>query len=524
MLVRNNALLFSVNNPAPVLDALPKAKLLRIKGRDIIAVRHSLDSARVLNNLGLNAPSPVLTDYEFTGRYTPLKKQKATVNFFTLNKRAYCFNQMRTGKTGAALWALDYLKNVGEINRVLVVCPINAMDVWVREAFAVAPHRTVIQLLGSQAKKLQLAEQYADINIIGFDGLSTLFHEEFYEGTNKVKRRWHDLENKYDLIIFDEAHAYCNAQNLRWKAAKQLIKVDTWVWELTGTPTNNAPTDSYGLIKLMQPEKIPASYKLFEEHLMRPVGPYKKVPRAGAKEYVYGLMQPAVRMLRDDDESLPTTIQDVPCRMSKEQEAAFADMKERMYYESDGSEITAANAAVRLIKLQQIMCGAVKDADGNALELGPKDRLEKVLDLVQGAEAKTVVFVPFIHTMHMISNYLEQKGITTAILNGTLSKAKRDEIVKEFRFSKDPHVLIAHPKVASLGYDFTVADTFIWYAPIFSNEQYEQANARGEGINKTKPVGIYHIGCHPVEWRIYDVLDKKSSMQNSILDLYNSVF
>ena len=229
-------------------------------------------------------------------------------------------------------------------------------------------------------------------------------------------------------------------------------------------------------------------------------------------------------MLRDDDESLPTTIQDVSCRMSKEQEAAFADMKERMYYESDGSEITAANAAVRLIKLQQIMCGAVKDADGNALELGPKDRLEKVLDLVQGAEAKTVVFVPFIHTMHMISNYLEQKGITTAILNGTLSKAKRDEIVKEFRFSKDPHVLIAHPKVASLGYDFTVADTFIWYAPIFSNEQYEQANARGEGINKTKPVGIYHIGCHPVEWRIYDVLDKKSSMQNSILDLYNSVF
>lgn len=523
MLVRNNALLFAVNNPAPVLEALPKAKLIRYKNRDIIAVRHTLDSAKVLNNLGLNAPSPVLYEYRFTGRYTPTQKQTASVEFFTLNNRGYCFNQMRTGKTSSALWALDYLKNKGEINRVLVISPLQVMEVWVNETFTTLPHRNTIQLLGNGPKRVELARQYADIHIINFDGIRSLYHEEYYPNSKKIKRKWNELEDLFDLIIVDEASAYCNAGNWRWKALKQIIKPNTKVWLLTGTPTNNAPTDSYGLLKLIQPEKVPHSFTLFEEHLMRPVGPYKKVPRDGAEEYVFGLMQPAIRFLREANDALPTTTQPIHCVMSKEQEVVFKEIKEQMLYETQDVEITAANAAVKLVKLQQIMCGAVKDVEGNPVELNPKDRLKQVATLVENAQSKTVVFVPYIHSMHMVANYLESLGYTTAIINGRVSKTERDKIISQFKNNVNPHVLIAHPKVAAHGLDLTCADTFIWFAPTFSVEQYEQANARGEGPNKSHAVGIYHIGCHPLEWRIYDAVKLKKVGQDTILDMYNSV-
>ena len=525
MLVKNNALLMQVSNPLIVTDALPQAKILNFKGRDIVAVRHSLDAAKVLNNLGLNAPSPILHGaYEFTGRYTPFEKQLLTAQFLTLFNRAYCFNEMRTGKTGAALWASDYLLNIGEVKKVLIVAPLTVTDVWMNEGFSIVPHRSVAQLLGSPDKRIKLAHEPTSYSVINFDGLRTLYHEEYYGKSKRVKRRWSDLDGLYDLIIVDEAEAYCNATTWRWKALRQLIKPETKLWMLTGTPNPNAPTDSYGLVKLMHPERVPASYKLFEESMMRPIGPYKKIPRDGAVEAAYALMQPAIRFRRDECKDLPTTVSPRTCEMTAAQKKVFDDVKSKMRHEDDDTEISAVNAAVKLIKLQQIMCGVVKDDDGNPVELNPKHRLELVEHLVREADAKTVIFVPFKHAMHMISNYLHSKGISNEVINGDCSKDQRRDILRRFTNSADPHVLVAHPKVTAHGVDLTVADTFIWYAPVFSTGQYEQANARGEGPKKTRPVGIYHIGCHPLEWRIYDALTKKLDLQASLLDLYKSVF
>lgn len=525
MLVRNNSLIMAVNNPQAILSVLPQARLLNFRGKELVAVRHTLEATRILTNMGLQAPSPMLHgDYHFTGKYTPTDKQLITADFFVTNRRrAYCFNEMRTGKTSAALWAIDYLKKIGEVKRVLVICPIQVMDVWAGEQFTTLPHRSLIQIVGSADRRRRLADEPADIHVIGFDGYRSLYHEEYYPNTRKIKRRWHDLEGKFDLIVVDEASAYCNAQNWRWKALNYVVQKDKPnLWLLTGTPTPNAPTDSFGLIKLMHPNRIPASFKLYEETLMYPIGPYKKAPRDGAYDIVFQYMRPAVRFKREESH-LPTTTQNIPCSMSAEQQKVFDDMKSKMMHEAEEVEITAANAAVKLIKLQQVMCGVVKDDDDNPYELNPKSRLQAVEELVREANAKTVVFVPFIHAMHQVQNYLNSKKITSEIINGTISKSERDKIIYRFKNSIEPQVLIAHPKVIAHGVDLTCADTFVWYAPTFSTEQYEQANARGEGPKKSKAVGIYHIGCHPVEWRIYDVLKGKMNMQSKLLDLYNVV-
>lgn len=510
MLVKNGALLMSVDTPESITVHIPTAKAIRFKNRNIVAVKHTLDSARVLRNLGLNAPSPMLYDgFVFGGRYKPMEHQTKTAEFLTLHRRAFVFNTMGTGKTAASLWTLDYLKQRGYVKRVLIIAPLSVMDVWCNEAFSVVPQWNFVQLVGKRERRVSLLNSGTDVCVINYDGLVSIQEEV---------EKWNP-----DLIIVDEANAYCNPQTKRYDALKKTLKVDTRLWLLTGTPISNAPTDAYGLIKLVDPSKIPASFKLFQETLMVKRGPYKWYPKPGAEERVYELMQPAIRFTKKDCLDLPpVTFNSRHCAMSEEQQKVFDDVKAAMKHEDleNGIEVKAVNAAVKLIKLQQIMCGVVKDSNGDPVLLNPKQRLELVDDLVAGSEAKVIIFVPFVNAMHMVKEHLSKKyGVE--LVNGDVPKAQRDDIFARFQHDVKTKVLVAHPKVAAHGLTLTAANTIIWYAPIFSIDQYMQANARIDRKGQTLAMSIYNLYCHPVELAIYNVLQTRENMQSRLMDFYD---
>lgn len=512
MLVKDGALLMSVDQPASITVHIPTAKAIRFKNRSIVAVKHTLDSVRVLRNLGLNAPSPILYDgFLFGGRYKPMEHQTKTAEFLTLHRRAFVFNTMGTGKTAAALWTMDYLKQRGHIKKILIICPLSVMDVWVNEAFSVVPQWSTVQLVGKRERRVQLLHSGADIAIINYDGLVSI---------QKEIKEW-----KPDLVIVDEADAYCNAQTKRYKALKDILPADTRLWLLTGTPVSNAPTDAYGLIKLVNSSAIPASFKLFQETLMYKRGPYKWFPKEGAVERVYELMQPAIRFTKKECLDLPPiTFNQRQCTMSPAQQEVFDNVKSAMRHEDQeaGIEIKAVNAAVKLGKLQQIMCGVVKDSNGDPVFLDPRNRLEVVDELVASAEAKVIIFVPFINSMHLVKNHLSKK-YEVALVNGDVSKNERDEIFKRFQLDKSLRVLIAHPKVAAHGLTLTAANTIIWYAPTFSVGQYSQANARIDRTGQTLAMSVYNLWCHPVELAIYSLLQSKEGLQSRVMELYGNV-
>ena len=122
--VDNKALLLRLRDPKKVTSVIPKSKELQ---DNKVIVNWGLEEAHVLKNLNINVPSPIRTRYDWTGKHTPMKHQKTTSEFFTLNKRAFCFNEQGTGKTASAIWAADYLMNKGYVSRVLVICPLSIM-------------------------------------------------------------------------------------------------------------------------------------------------------------------------------------------------------------------------------------------------------------------------------------------------------------------------------------------------------------------------------------------------------------
>lgn len=499
-----------LNDPSKVLGSLP-ARLTQLKGQDVVVCKHTWDNVIKLRHLGIKTPAPAgAKEWTYTGRYTPMAHQKSTVEFLVDNERAFVLNDMGTGKTSSALWAAEYLLQQGVIKKVLITCPLSVMNVWQEELFNIVPHRTTTMLGGDRQRKIKLLSSGTNFTVINHDGITTIQPEL--------------LKEKFDLIIVDEASIYRNASTKRYRLFRDLAKKSPWLWLMTGTPAPTAPTDVWALIKLVNPAAFPGSFGAFRDATMRKISQFQWAPRAESKELIYKLMKPAIRFAKEDCLDLPPlTFVNRECPMSQEQLSAFKTMKKQYIMERGANQdkITAANAAVVLLKLMQISCGVVKDNDKGSHELNCEPRLELLKECVEESGRKTIVFIPFIGVMNRVKKFLETHGISCEIVNGAV-KSERAEIFHQFQHG-DLQVLLAHPETTAHGLTLTASSTIVWYGPIFSAEQYSQANARIHRKGQDKPCTVIHIGSTRTEWELYNALWGKIRLQDAILSQYEEL-
>lgn len=510
---KNKALVLHLRNPQQVQAVVPQHKLIDYKGQQLLAVPHNLDVVRVLNNLGIRAPSPIRYHYEWSGSLTPFDAQITTAEFLTLNNRAFVLNDLGTGKTLSALWAFDYLKSIGKADKLLVVSPLSTLErVWGDEIFRHFPHLTFGVLHGTKSKRQKLLDQPYDVYIINHDGVKVLAAEL-------------TARTDIDTVLIDEiSQCARNAATGRWKALKKITKNTPRLWGLTGTPIPNEPTDAWAQCRLVVPENVPPYFTRFRDHVMRQCGPYKWVARDDALSVVHKAMQPSIRFRRDDCVDLPPLMyetREVP--LTSEQTRMYSDMLKKMSTELGGEQITAVNEAVKLQKLIQIACGTAYSLDREVVETEPTERLTELRDIIAQSNSKTIVFVPFTATAEMVAAHLESHGISTGLVYGDVSKSKRDAIFHNFQKSPQPHVIVAQPAAMSHGLTLTAASTIVWFAPVTSAEVYEQANARITRPGQVHSQLIVNIQGTPAEDRIYQRLRAKLSTQGLLLDLVRGV-
>jgi SNF2 family DNA or RNA helicase len=444
--------------------------------------------------------------------FTPFDHQKTTAEFLIGNRKSFCFNEQGTGKTASVIWAVDYLMKVGVVSRVLIVCPLSVMKAaWQEDLFKFALHRTVAVAHGGREKRKEIINGLAEFVIINFDGVEIVKKEIIAGG--------------FDLIVIDEASAYKNAQTDRWKTMRDITKVVKGLWMLTGTPAAQSPVDAYGLAKLVNPSGVPTFFGQFRDSVMHKVSDYRWIPKPTSEATVHKALQPAIRFEKADCLDLPeVTAVDREAPLSPQQLKYYNTLKKQMLIEAAGEEITAINAAVKLNKLLQISGGAVYSDTGEVIEFDVTDRLRVVKEVIDESSHKVLVFVPFTHTIELLTKYLTKNGITCDVINGSVSANRRAEIVKEFQTRAEPRVLVIQPQAASHGLTLTAANTVIWYAPTSSVETYLQANARIDRPGQRNPMTIVHIHGSQTEKRLYSLLRNNVANHNKIIDLYRQEF
>jgi SNF2 family DNA or RNA helicase len=481
-------------------------------GNVLCAIPHTLDACRILANVGKEIESPIEHgDYDWPGIFTPAAHQKRTAGFLTLHKRAFCLNGMGAMKTATTVWACDYLMGKGDVKRVLVTSPLSVIDVWAREIFKVAPHRKFVTVYGSREKRRELLRQPADFYIINHDGIEIIAK---------------DLAEMVDIdhFVIDEVACFRNRTTKKWKVLNSLVngQIPRSIWGLTGTPTPNEPTDAYAQMRLIKPENFRGNFNSFRDSTMIQVGTYRWIPRKGSEQKVNDILKPSIRYALEDCTDLPPTIySDRQCELSQMQKFHFDKLIKEAITTVRETQVTAVNAGVLLNKLVQAACGCLYGANSEVLELDFGPRLALLTEIIEECNEKVIVFVPLTGVLDALYEKLHLKW-SVAMVDGRTPHGQRKDIFKRFQETKSPHVLLANAGTMAHGLTLTAASTIIWYAPISSNDHYNQANARIVRPGQRNITNIVRMYATPTEQRIYKALDDRSALQDIVLNLAKS--
>ena len=513
MQIIDNTLVLRTRNPQKIQNKIPDSDIVR-QDNDIytMTVGWDLSTAQQLARLQMkNIPSPIMRDYNWSGIYDPMNHQKITAEFLTLNPRAFCFNEQGTGKTGAAIWASDYLLSESYRERVLIICPLSIMNsAWASDLFSFAPHRTVGVAHGSKEKRKEIIAKDYEYIIINYDGIEVV-KESIAKGG-------------FDLIIIDEANAYKNCTTNRWKLMNKLTMPTTWMWMLTGTPAAQSPVDAHGLAKLCVPDNVTPSKTRFKDSVMYPVSKFKWVAKPNAGDIVHKTLQPAIRFTKEQCLDLPEiTYVDREAPLTLQQKHYYKILREEFILEAGDEHISSANVAVNMGKLLQLSGGAVYSNSGNVLQFDVSNRLKVVKEVIDEATAKVLIFAPFKHTIEMLYEFLNKTGISAECITGSVSLNKRTKLFQDFQTLSEPRVLIIQPQAAAHGITLTAANTVIWYSPITSIETYLQANARVNRKGQKNAMTVVNIEGSAVERKLYRLLSGRLEAHIKLLDLYEEI-
>jgi hypothetical protein len=302
-----------------------------------------------------------------------MKHQIETAAFLTLHRRAFCFNDPGTGKTLSALWAADYLMQRGLVRRALILCPLSIMhSAWMGDLNNSIIHRSAIVAHHAQAaKRIEMIQSDYEFVICNYDGLNLIAEEINADG-------------RFDLIIVDEANAYKTMTTKRWKTLKSIVRPDSYLWMMTGTPASQSPADAYGLAKLVNPTGVPQFFTGWRDQVMYKLTMFKWAPKPTAKDDVFNALQPAIRFTKEQCLDLPpvmTLTREAP--LTPQQNKYYNLLKDQMSVHAAGATITAVNAAAGVSKLLQISCGAAYTDEKEVVEFDAAPRLGVIEEVLE---------------------------------------------------------------------------------------------------------------------------------------------
>ena len=176
-------------------------------------------------------------------------------------------------------------------------------------------------------------------------------------------------------------------------------------------------------------------------------------------------------------------------------------------------ELTAANAMVKVLRLQQITSGVITDSCGNEVRIGSEkaDELADILEDVALNEP-VAVFCRFTADIAAVKEVAEKQNRKVFELSG-----KKNELA-EWQAAKEG-ILAVQIRAGREGVDFTAATIQIYYSIGHSLGDYDQSLKRIHRPGQTRPVCYVHIVAKDtVDVSVYESLDKKRDIVEYVLE------
>jgi len=435
-----------------------------------------------------------VVDYSPYSTRPPMDHQKIAIGKLLANDRYILADDMGLGKTTSAVIA----SLESGAKKILVICPASLKINWQREIENYSNRKILIV----EGRKWGSTFDYY---IINYDIVKN-YHTTDKNESDELRVI---LREKFDLVIVDEAHYISNSTAQRTKLINDIVDKIPKVWLLTGTPMTSRPINYYNLLKIVQ---SPLALN-WQSYVKRYCAGYQFTVNGNKVWNTNGASN--LDELRERTKSvvlrrLKTDILDLPEKIIT---PVFLDLKSTFYSEEleDFMRISKDNKdkesiTVTLNRLMRIRQVISYEKIPYTCEL-----IDKFIE--QGK--KVIVFTNFTMTLDMLHEKYKKVSV---VLDGRMSKDKRQDSVDKFQNNDKIKVFIGNIKAAGVGITLTAAETVIMNDLSFVPSDHSQAEDRAYRYGQKNSVLVYYpVFENTIEVNIYNILQKKKNIIDQVM-------
>ena len=391
----------------------------------------------------------------------PLKPEQEKASFFmTIMKRAANFSVPGAGKTAMMYGTFAYLSSprVNEVDKLLVVSPLNAFAAWRTEFEAVFGPKRQLHYLNMRDKKYN-----NNVGAIKHDWVQADVITINYESLQSKLNIINDLLDSKTMLVFDEVHRVKGVGGQRAKAALSLSQTPHYRYVLTGTPIPNGFRDIYNFLHLMYPDEYSSffAWDLTTLNNIDPEDVNKKLSpffwRTNKKDL--HVPKPDPDIIKEVE---PSKNQQMLSQAIYETETGTLATFIRLLQASTNPELLATNINYKELGLVDADSGVwdkqastVEKENASSGDAYKKYDLAKVespkfamgidlIDKLVSQGKKVLVWGMFVGTMQKITDTLNDMGIKTTLVYGATPKQDREGMINNFR-TGDAQVLVSNP-------------------------------------------------------------------------------
>ena len=434
-------------------------------------------------------------DYSPYDNRPPMEHQKVAIEKLLANNKFILADDMGLGNTTAAVIA----SMESGAKKVLIVCPASLKINWDREIKNYTDRKVLIV----EGRKWGSTFDYY---IINYDILKNYHTTEKSEDSDDFKLL---VNEKFDLAIVDEAHYVSNTTANRTRLLNDVLDTIPKVWLLTGTPMTSRPINYFNLLKIVD-SPLTLNWQSYVRRYCKGyqfnVGNRKVWNTSGASNLDELRERTKAYVLR----RMKTDILDLPEKIIT---PVFVELTSKMYDEeleeftrisNDKKDNETISVTLnRLMKIRQLIA---YEKIQYTCEL-----IDKCLD--QGK--KVIVFTNFTISLEMIHEKYKKNSV---ILNGSMSKEKKQESVDRFQNEDKIKIFISNIVAGGVGITLTAGEVVIMNDLSFVPAHHSQAEDRAYRYGQKNSVLVYYpVFENTVEKIIYNILQKKKNVIDQVM-------
>lgn len=469
----------------------------------------------------------------FPFKTRPYEHQKRA---FYLAKDADAFAllmEMGTGKSKVVCDCIAYKYTRGRVNCAVIIAPNGVHKQWHNDQIPthlpeIMPHVSFCYQSNQNKKYKDAFENFMaappDILKIFCVNIEALSGGKGIDALERV------LSSFDSLMVVDESVRIKSPGAARTRNVLRLGGLARERMILSGAPITQGIEDLYAQFKFLNEDILGfSSFWSFKDHfcIEKPIPGAHVAARKIVGYKNVNQIQDAVdpysfRVTKNDCLDLPDKIYMTRnVELTAEQAKAYKELRDNLMTELESGEFIAAPiAAVKLMKLQQIICGFVIAETGDEPTPLKSNRAAAVIDLINEASGKVIVWCRFKYDIKNLFSLCQAAGFDPVMYYGDIDQAERVDAIKKFKTDPKCKVFIANPAAAGTGLNLAEANTAIYYSNDFNADYRWQSEDRIHRIGQTNHCTyIDLVAPGTIDAKIVDALRRKKTVADSVLDI-----